>query len=683
MYIASTGTLGALSNTGIIQGNITNNSVRDLTIVGTGGTLTGQSGMGTILNTLSNVVLSSGSQFLNHAVNVAGHTLVNDGTALTLNSIVNVTGNYAQTGGSLALGANSGLVVSGAASITGATITANLSATGNYLTPGGATLVGAGAASSYASIVATSNSITGLVSSGSTVVGNSLLLSFANNYVGGTLATLTNTGTVSAATAVYIAATGNLGTLVNSGLLAGDIKNLSAQDLTIAGAGGTLTGQSGMGTILNTLSNVVLASGSQLLNNAVNVDTGTVTNAGAAVSLNTVVNITGNYSQTAGSLILGAEGQLVVSGAASITGGTIAASLAATGNYVPGVQTTLLSAGSASAVSAVVTASGITGLQTGSTLVGNNLLLTYNNAYVGGTLATMTNSGTISAATAVYIAATGNLGTLVNSGLLAGDIKNLSAQDLTITGTGGTLTGQSGMGTITNTLSNVVLASGSQLLNNAVNVAGHTLVNNDVALSLNTLVNVTGDYAQTGGSLILGADSGLVVSGAASITGASVTASLSTAGNYLISGGATLVAAGAASSYASIVATSNSITGLVSSGSTVVGNNLLLSFANNYVGGTLATLTNTGTVSAATAVYIAATGNLGTVVNSGLLAGDIKNLSAQDLTITGGTSGTIGTLTGQSGMGTILNTLSNVVFASGNLLLNDRVIATGHTVSNI
>ncbi len=288
---------------------------------------------------------------------------------------------------------------------------------------------------------------------------------------------------------------------------------------------------------------------------------------------------------------------------------------------------TLISAGSASNYNATLSTSAA-GINLGSVSSGNDLVVAVLNDYIGGTYGTILNTGTLSSPTALYIANTGTLGALSNTGVIQGNITNNSIRDLTIIGTGGTLTGQSGMGTITNTLSNVVLSSGSQLLNNAVNVTGHTLVNNGAALSLNTLINVTGDYAQTGGSLALGANSGLVVSGAASITGATVTASLSATGNYLTPGGATLVAAGAASSYASIVATSNSITGLVSSGSTVVGNNLLLSFGNNYVGGTLATLTNTGTVSAATAVYIAATGNLGTVVNSGTLAGDIKNLSA-------------------------------------------------------
>ncbi|KPF81047.1 hypothetical protein IP70_24635, partial [alpha proteobacterium AAP38] len=399
---------GSLVNTGTLSGNIVNQAARDLTIAGGGAGTVGVLTGGTIASTLGNVVLGSGNLLLNDRVNVGSGTLHNNGASLTFNSIVSVTGNYAQSTGTLTVDpGTSGLAVSGGASITGGTIVTGIVATGNYLV-GTSTLVSAGAASNYTGVSVTGGSITGLASA-STVSGNNLLLNISNDYVGGTLGTLNNTGSVNAATAVYIASTGNLGTLVNSGTLTGNIVNQSTRDLTLAGGTsgtvGTLTG----GTITNTLSNVVLAAGNLLLNDRINLGSGTLVNSGASASLISVVNVTGNYGQTSGQLILNAGAKLVVSGAASITGGTVAASLSATGNYAPGLETTLMSAGAASAVSGVVTVTGLSGLITSSTLAGNNLVLTYGNHYVGGTLGSLANTGSLSAATAVYVASTGNL----------------------------------------------------------------------------------------------------------------------------------------------------------------------------------------------------------------------------------------------------------------------------------
>ncbi|RZM22330.1 MAG: hypothetical protein EOP67_50680, partial [Sphingomonas sp.] len=79
------------------------------------------------------------------------------------------------------------------------------------------------------------------------------------------------------------------------------------------------------------------------------------------------------------------------------------------------------------------------------------------------------------------------------------------------------------------------------------------------------------------------------------------------------------------------------------------------------------------------AIHIADSGVLGPLVNTGVLAGNIDNLSAQALTITGGSFVAAGTLTGFDGTrGTITSTLADVVFASGVQLLGDDIVATGH-----
>jgi outer membrane autotransporter protein len=100
--------------------------------------------------------------------------------------------------------------------------------------------------------------------------------------------------------------------------------------------------------------------------------------------------------------------------------------------------------------------------------------------------------------------------------------------------------------------------------------------------------------------------------------------------------------------------------------------------------GTIGTLINSGTISSSgDAIYNSGGGFIGPVTNAGVIAGNIKNDSSNDLTINGGTGTTFGTLTGYGGViGSIANTNSNVVFGSGNLLLNDNINVGSHSVNN-
>jgi D-alanyl-D-alanine carboxypeptidase len=73
----------------------------------------------------------------------------------------------------------------------------------------------------------------------------------------------------------------------------------------------------------------------------------------------------------------------------------------------------------------------------------------------------------------------------------------------------------------------------------------------------------------------------------------------------------------------------------------------------DYIGGAMAQLTVSTTLNgvstvAPTALYIASTGTLGTLTNTGTIRGNIVNLSANDLYIKGGTLTTVGSLTGYS-----------------------------------
>ncbi|MEA1652220.1 hypothetical protein UAJ10_24810 [Nitrospirillum sp. BR 11164] len=537
LYIAGTGTLGSLANSGLISGNITNVSARDLTIIGaTGGgsgTVVGSFGGGTIRNTGANVVFASGAVALGDQIDVGGtHTVSNIGAALALTTDVGVTGTYAQSAGSLTVNGHV-LTVSGPALVTGGTVSAGVSGVGNYFVGDSVTLIQGGAGSSYTGAVVTSG-LTGLDAKGS-VSGSNLLAAAGNDYIGASLATLNVTGTLAntagGATALYIASTGTLGNLANSGTISGNVVNASTRDLTINGGGNGAVGRFTGGTITNTGSNVVFASGAISLGDALNVATHTVSNAGASIALASDVAVTGNFSQSSGTLTTGGH-VLTVSGAANVTGGVVNAGVSAVGNYLAGDRVTLIQGGTGSNYAGATVTSGIAGLSATAVTSGSNLLAAAGNDYIGGSLDTLNNAGTVSSPTALYIASTGTLGTLANSGALAGNITNLSTGDLIINGgslaTPGTLTGYNGaIGTISNTGSNVRFTGGVQLLNDHINVGSHTVFNSGTTLLVNSAINITGGYSQSAGTLAIGVTTptsygNLAVSGAAAFTGGSV-----------------------------------------------------------------------------------------------------------------------------------------------------------------
>lgn len=106
------------------------------------------------------------------------------------------------------------------------------------------------------------------------------------------------------------------------------------------------------------------------------------------------------------------------------------------------------------------------------------------------------------------------------------------------------------------------------------------------------------------------------------------------------------------------------------------------SFSGNEYGvdnqGTITTLINSGLIEAPTdALYLDAGSTLGTLNNSGTIAGNIDNESTIALTITGGAGSQYGTFTGYNGsIATINSPAAPVVFNSGNLLLDDNISAS-------
>ncbi|MBB6255420.1 autotransporter outer membrane beta-barrel domain-containing protein, partial [Nitrospirillum iridis] len=351
----------------------------------------------TITNTSANVVFASGAVSLGDAINVASHTVSNSGATVTLAANVSVTGNYAQSAGTLASGGHV-LTVSGAANVTGGVVNAGVSGTRTYLVGDSVALIQGGTGSSYTGATVTSG-ITGL-SANAVTSGGTLLAAASNDYIGGNLASLTVAGTLSntagGATALYIAATGTLGTLANSGVIAGDIANLSPNDLVISGgtdqAPGTLTGVGGaMGTIASRLADLRFVSGTLLLNDHLDVGTHSVVNSGATLLVNSAVTITGSYSQTAGGLVIGVAsatryGSLVISGSASLMGGSVTLQATGGGQLAAGSYTIVSAGAGLATANLALTAAGYT--VTSSTLTSGGmteLVLTLNAASTGTT----------------------------------------------------------------------------------------------------------------------------------------------------------------------------------------------------------------------------------------------------------------------------------------------------------
>lgn len=178
----------------------------------------------------------------------------------------------------------------------------------------------------------------------------------------GTIGVLVNSGLLSGTTqAIYAYSGDQIPVLINTGTIAGDI--LATQAMTISGTGGTLTGLNGAAGTINVNGGVTFASGSQLLNDHIQVGAGhSVSNTGATVQVNQPLTITGNYRQTAGAtLVLGVSdsahldnlpsansgyGRLVVSGAAVIGAGS-SVQLTRTGSsyaFAPGQRYVVLTA---------------------------------------------------------------------------------------------------------------------------------------------------------------------------------------------------------------------------------------------------------------------------------------------------------------------------------------------------
>ncbi len=324
---------------------------------------------------------------------------------------------------------------------------------------------------------------------------------------------------------------------------------------------------------------------------------------------------------------------------------------------------------------------------------------------VGGTTGTLTNQGAITGSQN-GISDTGNaVGAVINSGTITGTanaginmgtgagITSLSNQaGGTITGTNYGIDNAAGtIGTLTNsgTISNTSSSSGAALRNTSSTSTIGTLTNTAAIISNRTgIVNYGGIGTVTNSGTISGSSTGIYNNGRigtitnsglirGTTSGGGVTNVSSTLGTLTNSGTITGATSGIRNQNSTIT-TLNNLAGATISGS----QRGIYNETTGTLTTTITSINNAGTITG-TQYAVHNAGTMGTLTNSGAIIGNILNSSATGLTIAGGSGDTFGTLTGLSGsIGTITHTASNLLFSSGNLLLNDHITATGRTVSN-
>jgi autotransporter-associated beta strand protein len=273
-------------------------------------------------------------------------------------------------------------------------------------------------------------------------------------------------------------------------------------------------------------------------------------------------------------------------------------------------------------------------------------------------IGTLVNNGTITAsspasaasAAVANVGALASLDTLTNTGSLVGS---------STLGAGISNAAGSTIGTVNNAMTGNILGVTTGILNSGTI---STIANQGLIAGTSLAGDETYGIRATGGSIgliqndgtIQGAFAGVVVEGA-NVQAIDNSGTISSATSFL-SGNTT-------SPYVGLLA---------------------------RTGASIGPVTNSGTITGLyNAIQVDATSTIGTITNSGQIAGDITSASTTDLVIAGGSGNTVGRLTGSSGgvgvadKGLIKLTGANVVFASGNLLLNDDIgVGATHAVIN-
>ncbi|WP_376968014.1 autotransporter domain-containing protein (plasmid) [Azospirillum sp. A26] len=380
-------------------------------------------------------------------------------------------------------------------------------------------------------------------------------LSTMQTVTGGNSLSITSTGTVSPASAAAIYVTGTAGSLWNDGAIT-----------PASGSGIVINGSATITSIHNTGS----ISGTIGLETSSNGRIGTITNSGtiagtsvgvtiSSVALGTLTN--SGLIQTSG-----------VNGALALNGTTSAGSVLNSG-------TGTLTSTSGYVFSVTGTATSLTLLDTAGLIKGAN------GVRVQGTLATLTNSGTIqgTSGNALSIASTGTITSLSNTGVIAGNINDSRTTGLTIAGGTGTIYGTLTGGTITNagtiTSSGGVTFTGNIALNSNVSAnSGTGTVTNTGTLYTARATTIAGSYTQPSGAELqlgvvstsvygaLNASAGLTLTNGSVVMMAAPSGTLA-AGTYTIASGGTV-----GTDYTNVTVTAPS-SGLEASTTTTIASN--------------------------------------------------------------------------------------------------------------
>ena len=252
----------------------------------------------------------------------------------------------------------------------------------------------------------------------------------------------------------------------------------------------------------------------------------------------------------------------------------------------------------------------------------------------GGTIDALNNTGTISGGTSspsvfgVGVNYNGTVGSLNNSGTIQAS-----------GGSGAALYGIGGIGTLTNSGSLLSNTDGGAAISQwgsigTINNTG-TIQHNGVNYGIGIFNH---DYTGT-----------LLNSG--TITGGATSASSNNVGVWVVSGSGT------------IDTLTNAAGGFIHGDSRGI-----------YNAGLIGALTNAGTITGGGFAILSESGNLGAISNTGVIDGNIY-VQNQNLTITGGSGSSYGTLTG--GNLTVAN--GNLTFAAGNTHLDQNISVNGGT----
>jgi uncharacterized protein with beta-barrel porin domain len=490
----STSGFGTLTNNGLISGPIVNNFAVNLTINSdTTGTLGSTIGtIGSIANTANNVVFNSGNQRLTGNINATGHTVVNSGENLVLGGTITVTGAYTQNTltGTLSVNAGSSeLVVTGAAAISDGTVLASYSSLANHLRGETFTLVQGGGGSSYSAnnsnnAALVQSALNGLVVAGS-VSGNNLLAVAQNNYIGTTTASLSNTGNISTASAYYVAASGHLGTLTNTGTIDGagefGITVASGGQVDTINNSGTISGLNG---IHNSGSIAVVSNqaGGTISGNYAILDSGTIgtiSNSGVIMGTLGAISISaggigtiGNSGLIAGNIINSGTQALTINGGSNGAIGTLTGFATGTAGTITSTLSNLTFATGSLLLNDDINVGSFNVLNSGATLRLNNArTITGNYSQTGGGLV-------------IGVASSSSYGRLSvsNNATIAGTSITISGSSLT-TGQTYSIVHAGGAGSYSN---DTVTISGTNGLSASVSVSG-----NDLLVTLNSAQTIT------------------------------------------------------------------------------------------------------------------------------------------------------------------------------------------------